>query len=241
MGSIIKAPPILESHALESPFVRSSPVVHPKVAPVSQLHTLTEEHKAEANSKKHEELVSDELVVELEQKNTEHLAELEEQARSDGFKQGYAEGKAAAQDEFSEFLSILGAMTQSGKLALQQQLDSNHALIASIVFEAVCKIIGERLITVEGCKEQVSHLIRGVQEEDLIAVKVSSRDLARIEKSGLAGSPPFADIKLEADPSVALGGCIIKLRDGIIDGRIETQLSILTDTLKEVVSSDDSQ
>ncbi len=238
MGSIIKSPSILEYHALESPFANSSPALDPEVATKPQLQNAVESDKSAVENTLQTQPLNDELSFQLQQKNAEQLAKLEEQVRSDGFKQGYIEGLAIAKEELAETLRALESLPEKGKLALEEQLDSHHALIASIVFEAVCKIIGERLVTVDGCKELVSHLIRGVLEEDLVAVKVSPRDLARIQKAGLEASPPFSDFKLEADSSVELGGCIIKLRDGVIDGRIETQFGIFADTLKDVVNSD---
>jgi flagellar assembly protein FliH len=81
----------------------------------------------------------------------------------------------------------------------------------------------------------VREAISGVRERERLVVRVSPRDHKLFAgeniapKNGDAGS-----IELVADERVELGGCLIETSSGTLDGRLETQLQRLCDTLASV-------
>lgn len=247
MGAIIKSPRVLEHHALASPF--TTPMLRVPEAPsLAEAEAVTTSEilpiaASSATSSSGETqglpLPTKESAPKIEPKDVEHLEQLREQARQDGFKRGYAEGKDLVNEECAELLLTLRGLVQTGTESLNQVLGSNHGLMASIVFEAVCKIIGDRLVTIEGCKELLTHAIRDIHMDELIAIKVSPLDLSRIEQADSTVSEAFAGLPMEADATIDLGGCVVQLRDGAIDARLETQMSMFAEGLREIARHDE--
>lgn len=242
MGALIKSLQVNEQHALVSPFA-SSPAkpVQPLAEPAAIKDMVASPAKPQglaAATVQPEAVAAPVTAVPVvdEAEREKLMAQWQEEARSQGFKQGYEAGQAKAQDETAELLQLLGSLEQKSQLALGQQLDVDQGLMASIIFEAVCKILGEKLVTPEGCRDMLVHVLRGVAEEDIIAIKLAPRDLEKLKP--LLSQPPLLGLKLEADASVAMGGCNIKLREGLLDARLETQLNILAQTLRELVEHD---
>lgn len=257
MGAVIKSPRLTEMAELVSPFEPASP----QRIEQSPLASQESEDVLNPSTVVMPGAVSGDTALELVEEvhrqpqhavelagapeaaraiSPEKLAELEEDARQEGFRKGYEEGKALAQDEFAAGLKTLGALLDAGKASLSEVLGKQHGLIASIIFEAVCKIIGEKLSSQETCKEVLEHLMRGLQEGEVACLQISERDFQAIKSSALFQEDTLlSSIKLEPSIEVALGGCIVKLHDGLIDARIETQLKQLAHTLTEMARLDE--
>ncbi|MGY1490773.1 FliH/SctL family protein [Methylobacillus pratensis] len=257
MGAVVKSPRLTEVAELVSPFEPASPqsIEQPPLAPQEAENVLSSSTvaiPAAVSGDAAQELVGEahrqsqhavELAgapVELRAISPEKLAELGEDARQEGFRKGYEEGKALAQDEFAAGLKALGALLDAGNASLSEVVGKQHGLIASIIFEAVCKIIGEKLSSQDKCKEVLEHLMRGLQEGEVACLQISERDFQAIKSSGLLQEDALlSSIKLEPSSEVVLGGCIVKLHDGLIDARIETQLTQLAQTLTEMARLDE--
>jgi flagellar assembly protein FliH len=84
----------------------------------------------------------------------------------------------------------------------------------------------------EGVQAAVREVMRGVHERERLVVRVSPRDHALLAVDGF--KPRNGDgqaVELLADERVELGGCLIETGGGTLDGRLETQLKRLRDTL----------
>ncbi|MCB5191883.1 hypothetical protein LG198_14210 [Methylobacillus arboreus] len=257
MGAVVKSPRLTDVAELVSPFEQASSqkTEQPSVTSLEAENVLGPSTVGTPGAVSEE--VSQEIAGEAHRQpqhavelagapeasraiSPEKLAELEEDARQEGFRKGYEEGKALAQDEFLAGLEALGALLDAGKVSLSDVLGKQHGLIASIVFEAVCKIIGEKLSSQETCREVLEHLMRGLQEGEVACLQISERDFQAIKSSSLLQEDTLlSSIKLEPSADVALGGCIVKLHDGLIDARIETQLKQLAQTLTEMARLDE--
>ena len=178
------------------------------------------------------------------------LGALEEKTRATAYEVGYAEGEKAGRitglelgekegaARYADAVTALEKLLKSGNESLVQGIADAEPLIGAIVFQAVCKIVGDTLKTPEGVKAVVEQALAGARRQEVVSLKVSSTDLNLLLEHEAGLQPGFArlrDIGLEADESVALGGCVVQLKGGHIDARIETQFRAFAQSLKDAV------
>ena len=151
-----------------------------------------------------------------------------ERAREQGYQAGVEQGRAEYETQLEAVRQLLGSM----HAALTDGINGTEDLIVEIAFEAVGKILGEALARRDGVQAAVREVIRGVREREHLVVRVSPRDHQLLTSAGLL--PRNGDgnrLELVADERVELGGCLIETSGGTLDGRLETQLQRLRDTL----------
>jgi flagellar assembly protein FliH len=178
------------------------------------------------------------------------LQEIEEEARKAAYATGYAEGKEAGyaagleegkqsgEQGYADALQALLELTKAGQKAMRSSLDDTAPVIAEIVFMAVSKIVGATLATQAGVQEVVTTAIEDAKRQEIVAVKISRSDMALLQVHAADLQPGLSALKelgLEVDDSIELGGCIVQLKGGHIDARIETQFRIFAQSLKEAV------
>lgn len=185
----------------------------------------------------------------------EHEARLESlcaQAREEAYAAGYAEGERSGlavgmergmeqgveqgRAAYAEAVSALEQIAHAGRDALVAELDQLEPVIAEIVFQVVCKIVGDALCTPEGTLAVVKAVLANTKRSEIVGLKLSPRDLTLLlehaQEIGLEAERLQA-FGLEADESIELGGCIVQLKGGHIDGRIETQFRAFAQSLKD--------
>jgi flagellar biosynthesis/type III secretory pathway protein FliH len=151
-----------------------------------------------------------------------------ERAREQGHQAGVEQGRAEYATQLEAVRKLLGSM----QAALIDGISGTEDLIVEIAFEAVGKILGEALAQREGVQAAVREVIRGVHDREHLVVRVSPRDHQLLAGVGIL--PKNGDehrLELIADERVELGGCLIETSGGTLDGRLETQLQRLRDTL----------
>jgi type III secretion protein L len=95
------------------------------------------------------------------------------------------------------------------------------------------KIIG-REIALDGAAvaEIVANALRNARRQERLTIRVNPSDLSAVWQ--IKNSAVRADLlDFEADPQIAVGGCVITSDTGTIDARLETQLKILEKNLLE--------
>lgn len=170
----------------------------------------------------------------------ETLRSIEEKAMKEGYEQGYLKGEGDAYGKYTDALSQFQRLAEVGQYSVADMLKKSEILIGAIVFEATTKILGKELITIDGCRSAVAQVIQDIDFKNILKIKVSSHDFERL--NALEGNwhhpseSSLVSLPFEADSSVELGGCLVELADGRnIDGRIETQLQIFAQSLKEAL------
>lgn len=182
----------------------------------------------------------------LEQELIDHRSRMEsdeEESRKKGFDAGFEQGRTAAAKDTGELIATLEAVLADTRSAQTRALAQSNDVMASIIVEAVCKILGERLVTADAALAAIDSVIDQVRAPNIQSIRVSSRDYARIEnlvagEGALPREPRLERLKklpLQADDAIAIGGCIVDLSDGEFDGRIETQLLTLAESLAAFV------
>jgi len=175
---------------------------------------------------------------------TEHAAaakEAEERALSKAIEQGLEEGRRTAAAECAVLHDMLKQVAESASESLPRLLAEAQDVIAAVVFEAVSKIVGRELVSPEGCAAAIEQVVSRISRESIVSIKVAPSDFDRLNSavnSGISAEPVLRilDLPLEPDPQVGLGGCILTLKAGSLDGRIETQFRNFAQTLKDAAS-----
>lgn len=161
-----------------------------------------------------------------------------EQVRRDAFEQGFQQGQA---EGFATGSARVNAQIESLNRVLdlftQPMANLDHRVEEEIVL--LISTITRRLLRREMTTD-ASH-IAGVVREGLSALPVAdgevilrlhADDAATVEEY-LGADKASRRWRIEVDPLVARGGCLIFANDSQIDGRLETRLARLISTMFE--------
>jgi flagellar assembly protein FliH len=155
---------------------------------------------------------------------------------------GYESGERLALEEvrerFSSALQALGTAHTAAEQAFDAELPAFGERCADIVLESLRKIGGPALATREAALGAVLNVVAKLRSEREVTLRVSARDLEVLEADRGALERAFAGRRfaMVADPLVELGGCIVESSRGSLDGRFETQLQGLIETLRDARS-----
>jgi flagellar assembly protein FliH len=150
-------------------------------------------------------------------------------------KEGYQNGLSAAKADIADVKEALTTFMN----AKQVVFDEISPHILEISLDIAKKIIKKEVSEdPEVLKSNVQEILKNYSKgEGSINIKVnpSQVDLLRQEiPSVLNTIGSDANVKVVADEEVMEGGCIVTTQNGVIDATIETQLSIISEALKEV-------
>jgi flagellar assembly protein FliH len=163
----------------------------------------------------------------------ESIAVERQRVLDEAHRQGYAAGVEQARADNEGRLQALQQLIGSMRGALSDGIVGAEDLIVEIAFEAVCRIIGDAVGRRDGVLAVVREVIRGVRERENLVVRVAPQDYELIagERQRLLRNGDANHIELASDERIELGGCLVETSGGTLDGRLETQLQRLRDTL----------
>ena len=151
--------------------------------------------------------------------------EVAKRAVEDGFEKGLRAGEAEGREAYTSGLQQLEDLTQSLNSTIQRSMEESEDMMVAIVYEAVCKIVGDALATKDGVTAVVKEAMSRVRGKSSVIIRVNPFDLELIEESAAFGVASEADWR--GDDSIPMGGCMIESEYGTLDARIETQLNQL--------------
>jgi len=153
-------------------------------------------------------------------------------AHDDGYAQGLAEGRATLEAE----LDSLEAVLQSLRASLDRQVAGAEDIIVDIAFEALGRMLGTALVTREGAVAAVREVLGTIGEREQLTVRVAPGDYELVlgARTQLAAGDDGRMLDIVPDERVALGGCLVETAGGTLDGRLETQLARIVETLSSV-------
>lgn len=110
-----------------------------------------------------------------------------------------------------------------------------------IVFEAVCRIAGDRAVTRDGARELLTRSLQAWHGRHPLSVHLHPDDVAMLKEDAstleaLASRGFDAGrerVRWVADPEVRTGGCLLRSAEGALDARLERQLQALAARLAE--------
>ncbi|MDH3977271.1 MAG: flagellar assembly protein FliH [Gammaproteobacteria bacterium] len=165
---------------------------------------------------------------------------LRQQAWDQGFAEGRAAGMAAGQQELNKTQAALECVLNT----LARPLEELDVRVEEEIL-ALVKTVTGHLVRRE-LKIDPSHIV-GVIREGLAALPLSAEEPvirlhpedAVVVTECLGTGDDNRAWRIEADPVMQRGGCLIVTNDSQIDGRIETRLSRVLATMFEGERADD--
>lgn len=146
-----------------------------------------------------------------------------EAARSEGFASGLANGRASATSEAADLLDLIRSAAAGGQAVRDQLAASADAVITEAVLMAVRRVVGDAYradpgLTAAACADAV----RAASGQQIVSIRVNP-DVEGAVTAALVDVAAY----VRPDEAVAVGGCLVDLRDGSIDATLDTRLSLM--------------
>lgn len=159
------------------------------------------------------------------------------EAHREGFTQGHREGLEVARAASAPLVALLGEAARAAQEARERALAGAEVELLALALALAERILHREVAATPG---EVEALARGLldraRDKRRAVLRVHPEDYARLleaRRALLEGLPEDADLRLEADPAVGRGGCLLETPSGILDGRLESQLEEALRALKE--------
>ncbi|MGE6631400.1 flagellar assembly protein FliH [Bacillus sp. NPDC077027] len=192
---------------------------------------------AEANSQ------LEKTLAEIEQKRSDFEAEREqliEEAKQDGFTQGFQKGEADALAQYRSFLDKGNEIIRLAKSDYEDKIESSDEEIVELAFELAKRVWYAK----EDCKEDffslVKQVIAEVKEYDDISVYVDpdhyehvmnhKEELIRILQRD-------THLSIYTDEKAPKGTCYVETSFGKVEASVDTQMNQLKEKLLNVINS----
>ncbi|MFV1922185.1 MAG: FliH/SctL family protein [Methylotenera sp.] len=201
----------------------------------SNTHELTEELNViddEQSYLNNNEIEKAQTLTQLE------LDEIKQNAREEAYREGYEQSISDVMAKYSEQLEAFDSVLNSLNNAIPEYIQKSESVIAGIVYESVCKIIGKALINQSKSLEVVKQTISELDIQKIREVYINQSDYDAIEdlkKSFPSDKEPINLLEFTVDPTIHYGGCKVKLVDGYLNASIDKQLAILSTILTKKV------
>lgn len=214
-------------------------------AQAAALQRETEQQRATAQSERKR------FLAETQRLAQQRAKEIEAEARERGFQEGHAAGEkqvraethAQALQHEQANLQRTGAMLvealttfEKSKWALLGAAEQGVVALALAIAQRICHTAAAK--TSEVALAQARQLIANIQYEHDLELRVAEPDFERLNEA----LPDFVQqtgrmlhVELIADPTLTVGDCLLRTKQGTIDARIPTQIqrvaeALLTDT-----------
>ena len=185
------------------------------------------------------------LLEEYRQQAAEQIQQLQEEAKQEGFRQGYTDGMAKAQIENQAKLEEqLQQQTEQIKAFLQRAIQAKEDLMLQVQDE-LCDLsiaVAEKVIhiSLKSSREVILRMVQMATERlrrrEWVHIYIGgcdTRELAQIAPELTASLAGLSDhIKLIPMANDESGTCIIEMPDEIIDASVPTQLDNLKGILR---------
>lgn len=156
----------------------------------------------------------------------EDTAAQAEQAREAGYARGYAEGLDAAREESAARLALLGELVKTLRQPLadlDEQVDTELARLALTIAQQILRreidTDPQQIVAVvreaRGVLRDVQGVLRiAVHPEEAQAVRGMFSDIDALD-----------EVRVDEDPSIARGGCVLDTDVSRVDARVETRVA----------------
>jgi len=238
VGRIIKAPNVNDESAFRV-VERGKVLMHADEEAAEIIGRATgEEHQILSGAADQAEGIINDATEEageiISQAQTEADA-VKDQAFDQGHEEGLHQGLTEAREQASGLLKDLENMIAQGQQMLEDAFTAQEADIRQLICDVASRVIQKKVelddeIVVRNAKE----CIHDAADRMNVRVLVHPDDQAIIEEWAPEFTRMFDEIDkitVETDPRVSRGGVIVETGAGGIDGRIDKQTEILSDTL----------
>ncbi len=204
----------------------------------SSVDVRKEKEEAEAQAQK----ITDEATenaAHIEEEARKKAEEIIAAARKKALDEGRDEGFKTGEEEVKRLIQRLHEIQNSAIDERRKILDSTERQLIDLVLliaRKVVKVISEteKKVVVDNVKEA----LKKVKGETEVTIRINSMDMeltSKHKKEFIAAVESLKQVRVEEDSRVAPGGCIITTAFGDIDARIQSQLHIIEENIRELV------
>jgi len=154
-------------------------------------------------------------------------AAIEAQAKSNGFDQGVADGRAAAQAEMDEMLETMRGLIEMARAERHKIIEGAEPEIVRLAVSIAERILTQHVAlepntVLEMTKSAITRLVN----RETVTVRVNPADIEsmRGNREQLMSMNDIDNLRVIEDQRVDRGGVIIETEAGTIDAKISTQL-----------------
>ncbi|HEY8585905.1 MAG TPA: FliH/SctL family protein [Rhodanobacter sp.] len=163
------------------------------------------------------------------QPTVRQLAELEEQARREGYAAGHAEGLAAGQTQVQQRMSELGMLFDAAARPLQTLDEQTGQELTRLAMIVARRVIADELrkspeLVIKAVREAAAALPGATRE---LRVHLHPEDVSLLQESAAADR----HWQLLADPTLSRGDCCLESERSRLDARVETRLAMIIDAV----------
>ena len=172
---------------------------------------------------------------EAKKKVVAYISEAKKKAVSEGREEGFRKGEDEAKRLVERLHIILNAAIDKRK----KIIDSTERQLINLVLlisKKVVKVISEKARTV--VIANVREALKKVSRDTEVTIKVNTKDLeitTKHKNSFIKQIESLENVTVEEDSRVDPGGCIIETSFGDIDARIQKQLALLEERIRELL------
>ncbi len=165
-------------------------------------------------------------------------SEMKEKAREEAYNEGFEEGFKKGEEEVKRLIDRLHVIINAAIDKRKEIIENAEAQLVDLVLliaRKVVKIISEeeKNVVIENIKEA----LKKVKGDAEVTIRVNINDLditSKQKKMFIEMVEGLKNVRVEEDSRVDPGGCIIETSFGDIDARIQTQLNILEEKIREI-------
>ena len=158
--------------------------------------------------------------------------------RTSELRTGRLEGEKALSEQLlgqrGEVLELQNGVFASMQQALPQLVRALRERAHFLALEAARKLVADMPVPAEMIEAAVRETLAQVEESAVFSVQLHPEDLALLQRmnSPVLLSPSTGErMRFEASSEVSRGGCLVKTRFGLVDGRRETKFELLQKSL----------
>lgn len=207
----------------------------------NELEEIPDEECIEFARKKAEEIIekaekqAERLTNEANTKMEEEREIVLEQARKNGFDEGYNQAVQQCEDLINE----AGIIKQQAFDEYEQLMHDSEEEILSIIFQIAKKVIGREIKTnkedilliireaLESCTHK-EHIVLKVSEDDYDTVTMMKEKIHAMVKG-------IGEIEIKLDYSLEKGSCLLETPFGAVDGSVKTKMEQIEKVFKSLI------
>jgi flagellar assembly protein FliH len=164
-----------------------------------------------------------EMIAEAEAR----VAEIEEQAHSDGYREGFDKGHQAAQDELDPVVRTMRQLIEGVRAQREAVIASAEPELVRLAMAVAERIVhtevsNNRQVVVENVRAALTRLV----SREIVTLRVNPADLETIRnyRDSIVSSSDVEHLRIVEDQRVDHGGVLVETDAGTIDAKIATQL-----------------
>lgn len=185
------------------------------------------------------ELEAQRLMEKAQAKAAEHVGEVEQKAKEEG----YRKGEILAQQHYQELLAEAEEFRNRAKTEYENTIRSLEHDIVELSLNIARKVLGAELETSREVILRIAgEAIEACMNRDRILLRVSADDydavMENIERIRNAAGD-IGQIEVRKDQTLARGSCIVDTGYGMVDGSLDTKLEMVEQAFREVMGDQD--